>query len=60
LAKINHCTLVLDFDWEDEEAVAAYKKLLGTPQLDIEDFEFMFRHAFPSPTFENMDACNCM
>ncbi|KAJ7858432.1 hypothetical protein B0H13DRAFT_2356489 [Mycena leptocephala] len=61
LAQLNRCTLVLDFSWEDDHAVAGYWKLRSSPQVhDDDDIEFMFRHAVPRPTFENMDACACI
>ncbi|KAJ7919399.1 hypothetical protein B0H13DRAFT_2320389 [Mycena leptocephala] len=61
LAQLNRCTLVLDFSWEDPDAVDGYQKLRSSPQVhDDDDIEFMFRHAVPHPTFENMDACSCL
>jgi hypothetical protein len=60
LAQLNRCSLVLDFSWDDEEAVAGYWKLRASPQVhDDNNIEFMFRHAVPAPMFENMDACGC-
>ncbi|KAJ7896174.1 hypothetical protein B0H13DRAFT_2338503 [Mycena leptocephala] len=54
-------SLVLDFSWEDPDAVAGYERLRSNPQVhDDVDIEFMFRHAKPRPTFENMDACGCI
>ncbi|KAJ7150420.1 hypothetical protein C8R46DRAFT_1043778 [Mycena filopes] len=59
LRQLNTCTLILEFDWNDDRAVAAYERL-GRHQykaLDDEDFEFMFRYSLTPPTLENMAAC---
>ncbi|KAJ7915944.1 hypothetical protein B0H13DRAFT_1871566 [Mycena leptocephala] len=34
LAQLNRCTLVLDFSWEDPDAVDGYQKLRSSPQVD--------------------------
>lgn len=63
LDQLNRCTLALVFDWEDINCVRAWSKIDGRPAgapLDDDDLEFMFRHADPSPTFDNMDACGCI
>ncbi|KAJ7749886.1 hypothetical protein B0H16DRAFT_1724776 [Mycena metata] len=62
LAQLNHCTLILDLDWNDPDAVAGYEELQwhAGKTLTDEDLEFMFRHAVPPPTMENMEACGCV
>ncbi|KAJ6467406.1 hypothetical protein C8R45DRAFT_938746 [Mycena sanguinolenta] len=51
--------LNLDIDWGDCEAVQMYDKIaLGTLEsLGDDEFEFMFRHAIPVPTFDNTGIC---
>ncbi|KAF8169322.1 hypothetical protein K438DRAFT_1774337 [Mycena galopus ATCC 62051] len=53
LGELNNYTLTFDFDWENAEDFAAYDRLTLSACLDDEDFEFMFRHAVPSPTMQN-------
>ncbi|KAJ7141822.1 hypothetical protein C8R46DRAFT_1046672 [Mycena filopes] len=61
--QLNRCTLELAFDREDPMKERAWRKIsrgrVSGVDLDDESLEFMFRHAIPSPTFENMDACGC-
>ncbi|KAF7343815.1 hypothetical protein MSAN_01962500 [Mycena sanguinolenta] len=62
LAKLNSCTLGLVFDWEDKAAVHGYERIAARrfAALEEEDFEFMFHHAVPTPTMENMNSCDCV
>ncbi|KAJ7123332.1 hypothetical protein C8R46DRAFT_1238061 [Mycena filopes] len=61
--QLNRCTLELLFDREDPVKERVWKRIsrgrADGEEFDDEALEFMFRHAVPAPTFENMDACGC-
>ncbi|KAJ7436475.1 hypothetical protein B0H11DRAFT_2256183 [Mycena galericulata] len=60
LDELNRCSLVIQIASGDDEEEEMWRRIdRKAADVNDDELEFMFRHAIPAPTFENMDACTC-